>query len=142
MGKAKGEDFKIYTGSPGSGTLVAFATSTGFSSSRTVVDITNKDSSNKRELLAGSGISSKTVTLEGIYSDDASRGTLQTNHDAGTLDSYYLEYPIMNSSNSTAGTDAFSAIISQLDATGEVSGEMTFSATFEISGDVTTVAES
>lgn len=140
--KAKGEDFKVYIGAVGAGTLLAHVTSTGFTSSRTTVDVTDKDSSGKTELLGGSGILTKTLSVQGIYSDSATRTTLQTNHDAGTLDTYYIEFPLMDSAtNSVEGTKEFSAIVTELDATGEVSGEMTFSATFEVSGAVTTVAE-
>jgi|ETNvirnome_2_300_1030623.scaffolds.fasta_scaffold00088_35 predicted secreted protein len=140
--KANGDDFKVYIGSVGSGTLLAHVTSVGLSSSRDIVDVTDKDSNQKRELLGGGGKLTKTLSVQGFYSDSASRTTLETNHDAGTKDDYYLVYPLMDSGNSTAKTKAFEAVISQLEAGGEVAGEMTFSATFEASGAVTTVAES
>jgi len=140
---AKGKAFKIYIGAVGSGTLVAMVKSVGFTSSSSPSDVTTKDAPDDSTFLAGSSPVTRSLSVQGLYSDDTARTTLQTNHDAVTVDAYYLEFPIMDTAtNSTAGTKAFSAIITALDAdSGEVSGEMTFSATFQISGAITTVAE-
>lgn len=141
--KGNGTNFLLYIGAtPGSGTLVAHATTNSINLSSSVVDVTDKSSSSNREILASAGIKSGTISISGFYSDDAALATIRTNHDAQTVDDYYMEYPIMNSGNTTNASDAFKAKITELSPTGEHGGEMTFSATLESSGAITFTAES
>ncbi|MBN88081.1 hypothetical protein CMO95_00600 [Candidatus Woesearchaeota archaeon] len=137
----QGKDFKLYSGSVGgSGTLIAKGTTLGFSSTNTPIDITNKDSGGNREMLAG-GTTTKSVSLSGIFVGDASQELLETKHNAKSLDDYYIEYPL-EGSHSNNRTDAFSGYVSDFELTGEVEGSLTFSATLQVSGAVTSTAGS
>ena len=137
----QGKDFKLYSGSTGgSGTLIAKGTTLGFSSSNSQIDITNKDSGGNREMLAG-GTTTKSVSFSGIFVGDASQELLETQHNAKSLDDYYLEYPL-EGSHTNKRTDAFSGYVSDFELTGEVEGVLTFSATLQVSGAVTSTAGS
>tara|TARA_R110002020_G_scaffold165993_1_gene353806 strand:+ start:304 stop:738 length:435 start_codon:yes stop_codon:yes gene_type:complete len=141
--KGNGTKFVLYIGAtPGSGTLVAHAITNSINLVASIVDVTDKSSGNNREILSGEGIKSGTISISGIYSDDAALATMRSNYDNQTVDDYYMEYGIMDSSNTTNATDAFKAKITNLTPSGENGQEMTFSATLESSGSITYTAES
>ena len=142
MGYGVGKDFLLYIGSVGAGVLVAKATSNNIDSTVSFTTITNKGSGGHREILPSSGIESNTISIQGIYSDDAGLATLEANKKNKTNDDYYMQYPLLDSGNSTKRTDSFSARVTNLSTPSEHEGEMTFSATLEVSEAITTVAES
>lgn len=138
----EGLKFLLYEGTVGSGTLVATCTELSVSQSKEAIDVTSKDSNNNRELLSGGGTKSMNVSFSGIYDHStAIIKTIEGYFDAGTLNDFYLEYPLETSTNTTYKTQASTFFISSYENTGVVNGAMTFSMTLESSGAVTTTEE-
>ncbi len=82
MSAQRGKDLLIKTGDGGSPevfTTVAGLRATTLAFNAQNVDVTNADSTNAwRELLAGGGVKSATLTGSGVFKDAASDATLRT----------------------------------------------------------------
>ncbi len=122
----------------GSGSPETFATIAGLrSSSLTVnnesVDVTNKDSSGKRNLLEGAGVQSVSISGSGVFTDAASETTIKTNVLADTISNYQFIAPDF-------GTFAGKFQITSYELAGEFNGEVTYSLAFESSKPVTFTA--
>ena len=94
------------------------------------VDITNKDSSNVRELLGGAGISSLTISGSGVFTDSATEVTLRAELGASAFNNYQFVIPAL-------GTYTGAFMLTTLEYAGEYNGEATYSCTFESSGAIT-----
>ena len=96
------------------------------------VDVTNKSSAgtSKRELLAGAGVQSVSVSGSGVFTDHTTEATVKTAALADTIDNYKFTVPDFG-----AFTGAFQ--VTSLEYAGEYNGEVTYSMSFESSGAVT-----
>lgn len=132
-------------GSPESFTTVGGLRSNSISLNDEAVDVTTMDSSGHRELLAGGGVNSVSVSGSGVFTDAASETTLKT--------AYFAQQN--TSDGSSAQTAAFknfqvivpdfgtftgSFMIASLEYAGEYNGEVTYSVTLESAGYTTFAA--
>lgn len=133
MAATKGRDFLLKVGTS-SGVTLAAMTTTSFSISGEPIDVTTKDSTNRtRELLAGSGTVTMSISASGILSGGAQFATLVTAVKAATLDEYTV---VFDGGDSITGT----FLVTSLEAAGEMNGAQTYSVTLESSGDFTFAA--
>lgn len=89
------------------------------------VDVTNSDSASKyRELLAGAGIKSLSVSGSGVFTDDTTHETARAAWAAGTLKDFQIVIPGW-------GTWEGAFQITQLAVAGEHNGEVTYDITLE-----------
>lgn len=117
-------------GSPEAFTTIGGMRSTSLSMNDEMVDITNKDSSRARTLLAQGGTNSMTVAGSGVFTDSASEATLKGKFDVSALTNYQFLVPDF-------GTFTGSFQLTTLEYAGEFNGEVTYSFTFESSGAIT-----
>lgn len=120
-------------GSPETFTTVGGLRSTSISLNDEAVDVSNKDSSNNRELLANGGIQSLSVSGSGVFTDAASEATIRTNFGGSSFSNYQVVLPDF-------GTYEGAFMIASLEYSGEYNGEVTYSVTLESSGSVTFTA--
>jgi len=136
MAGQQGRDVILKRGdgaSPEVFTTIAGATSTGISFSNGEVDITSNDEDGIKTLLAGKYGLAGSVSLSGIFKDEATISTERTAMLAGTINNYQLVIP-----GSTAGeTYTFGAMISSFEYTGEMDGALTYGMTLNTSGTIT-----
>jgi TP901-1 family phage major tail protein len=97
------------------------------------VDVTNKDSSGNRELLADGGIFSLSVSGSGVFTDAASEETLRGAMNATTFKNFQVIIPDF-------GTYQGAFMVASLEYSGEYNGEVTYSVTLESSGAITYTA--
>lgn len=116
--------------SPESFTTIAGLRSTSITLNDEAVDITNKDSSGNRELLADGGIHSMSVSGSGVFKDTASEETLRTKMNATTFSNFQFLIPDF-------GTYTGNFMVASLEYSGEYNGEVTYSVTLESSGAIT-----
>jgi len=106
---------------------IAGMRSTGLVINGEEVDVTTKDSAGWRELLAGAGTTSFTLTASGVFQDNSNVQTLQASVIAKTLSTYSI---VFESGDDYTGS--FQCTNVQID--GEHNGETTYSVTLESSG--------
>jgi TP901-1 family phage major tail protein len=111
-------------------TTIAGLRSTSLTVNNESVDVTNKDSSGKRELLAAAGVQSISVSGSGVFTDGSSESTIKTNALADTIDNYQFLVPDF-------GTFTGAFQITSLEYAGEFNGEVTYSMSFESGGTIT-----
>lgn len=111
-------------------TTIGGLRSTTITKNDEAVDITNKDSSNVRELLGGAGISSITISGSGVFTDTAGELSLRAELGASAFNNYQFVIPDL-------GTYTGAFMLASLEYAGEYNGEATYSCTFESSGAVT-----
>ena len=111
-------------------TTVGGLRSTSITLNQESVDVTNKDSSNARELLADAGVESVSVSGSGVFTDAASEGTLRTAFGGSNISNFEIIIPDF-------GTYQGKFHIASLEYGGEYNGEVTYSVTLESSGSVT-----
>ena len=116
-------------GSPETFTAIGGMRSTSISMNEEIVDITNKDSSTHRTLLAQGGVNSMTVTGSGVFLDATIDGTLEGKFNSATIDNYQFLVPDF-------GTYTGAFQLTSLEYAGEYNGEVTYSFTFESSGQI------
>ena len=117
-------------GSPETFTTIAGLRSTSLTINNESVDVTNKDSSNQRTLLAAAGVQSISVSGSGVFTDSASETTMKTNVLADTIDNYQFLVPDF-------GTFTGGFQVTSVEYAGEYNGEVTYSMSFESSGAIT-----
>ena len=117
-------------GSPETFTTIAGFRSTSLTVNNESVDVTNKDSSGKRQMLAAAVIQSISVSGSGVFTDAASETTVKTNALADTNDNYQFLVPDF-------GTFTGAFQITSLEYSGEFNGEVTYSISFESAGAIT-----
>jgi TP901-1 family phage major tail protein len=133
MAVQKGASLLIKAGngaSPEVFTTVAGLRDTSISINQEMVDVTNKDSSRVRTLLAQGGIKSFTVSGSGIFTDSASEQTILTNFDQASFTNYQLLVPDYNTF-----TGAFQ--VTALEYSGTYNDSVQYSMTFESAGSIT-----
>ena len=117
-------------GSPEAFTTIGGMRSTSLTMNDEMVDVTNKDSSRARTLLAQGGVNSITVSGSGVFTDSASEATLKAKFDVSALTNYQFLVPDF-------GTFTGNFQLTTLEYGGEDNGEGTYSFTFESSGAIT-----
>lgn len=110
-------------------TTVGGLRSTSISMNQETIDVTTKDSSNARELLADGGVESVSVSGSGVFTDAASEATLRTAFGGANIPNFEVIIPDF-------GTYQGKFQITALEYAGEYNGEVTYSVTLESSGSV------
>jgi len=136
MAAEKGLSFLIKHGD-GAGTevftTVAAMRSTSLTINSETVDITNKDSSGMRELLAGAGVRSMSLSGSGVFTKSTEQVLIQNEVLAGSITNYEI---VFEPGDKFAG--AFQ--VTSLEYAGEYNGERTYSISLESSGAITVTA--
>jgi TP901-1 family phage major tail protein len=94
------------------------------------VDVTTKDSSAVKELLAAAGTQSYSFSGSGVFTDTASEDTLKAAYGAATFVNFQLIIPAF-------GTFTGPFMVSSLEYAGEYNGEVTYSVSLESAGSIT-----
>lgn len=116
--------------SPEAFTTIGGMRSTSLTMNDEMVDVTNKDSSNARTILAQGGVNSITVSGSGVFTDSPSETTLKGKFNVSALTNYQFIVPDF-------GTFTGAFMLTTLEYGGEYNGEVTYSFTFESSGAIT-----
>ena len=111
-------------------TTIGGMRSTSLSMNDEMVDVTNKDSSNARTILAQGGVNSISVSGSGVFTDLLSEATLKAKFNIAALTNYQFIVPDF-------GTFTGKFMLTTLEYSGEYNGEVTYSFTFESSGAIT-----
>lgn len=111
-------------------TTVGGLRSTSITMNDEAVDVTTKDSSSVRALLANGGVQSTSISGSGVFTDAASEATLRTQFGASTFKNYEVIVPDF-------GTYSGAFMVASLEYAGEYNGEVTYSVTLESSGTIT-----
>lgn len=136
MAAQKGRELLIKIGdgqSPESFTTVAGLRSTTISLNDEAVDVTNKDNAPYRELLANAGIQTVSVSGSGVFTDATVEETVRAKMGASTFSNYQMIVPEL-------GTYEGAFMLASIEYAGEYNGEVTYSMTFESSGQITFTA--
>lgn len=131
--------------SPEGFTTVGGLRSTSITMNDEAVDVTNKDSLGHRELLAGGGVNSVSVSGSGVFTDAASETSLKTAYFAqqNTSDGSSAQTAVFNNYQIIIpdfGTMTGSFMIASLEYAGEYNGEVTYSVTLESADYITFAA--
>lgn len=114
-------------------TTVGGLRSTSISMNEEAVDVTTKDSSGVRNLLANGGVQTVSVSGSGVFTDAASESTLRGAFGASDFHNFEVIIPDF-------GTYQGEFMVASLEYAGEYNGEVTYSVTLESSGSVTFTA--
>lgn len=136
MAAQKGSDILVKVDTTGAGNYVTIGgmRSKSISFNAEMVDATDSDSVGKwRELLAGAGIKSATITGSGIFKDSASEGSVRSNFFNQVIVNHQFIIPDF-------GIVQGGFQVTSMDYAGDHNGEATFSMTFESSGQLTFTA--
>jgi TP901-1 family phage major tail protein len=133
MAAQKGSAVLIKLDISGTQTTIGGLRSSTITLNEEMVDVTNKDSSNNRELLAAAGVQSITISGSGVFTDSTAETTMRTNFGGSSLQSMEFVIPDL-------GTYAGSFLCTSLEYAGEYNGEATYSMTYEGSGAITFTA--
>lgn len=131
-----GSDVLIQVDSTGGGVYLTVGgmRSKSISLNAETVDVSDSDSANKwRELLAGAGFKSATITGSGIFKDSASEEDVRGYFFTQTIVNYRFIIPSFSRIQGLFQTTA-------IDYAGEHNGEATYSMTFESAGELTHTA--
>lgn len=109
------------------------------------VDITNKDSLGHRQLLAGGGMNSVSISASGVFTDSATEenvradffGQQNTSDGSSAQTASFTNYQFLIPD---FGTLTGSFQITSLEYAGEYNGEVTYSMSFESAGYITYAA--
>lgn len=133
-----GIDFLLKLGdgaSPEVFTTIGGFTTNALNQSRGLIENTNKSSGQNRQILAGKGTKSRTVTGSGqIENSPEIKDTLQGYFDDGSANNYQVVVP-------GVGTYEGAFVIAQLNLTGPYDGSGTWDITLESDGNVTFTSE-
>lgn len=133
MAAQKGSALLVKLGdgaSPEVFTTVAGLRSTAITLNDEPVDVTNKDSSGVRTLLAQGGVQSYSISGSGVFLDAAGDDTLRQKFAAASFSNFQLIVP-------SFGTFTGAFMVASLEYAGEYNGEVTYSITLESAGAVT-----
>lgn len=108
-------------------TTVGGLRSTSITMNDEAVDVTTKDSSGIRELLANGGVQSLSISGSGVFTDAASETTLRSAFGATDFHNFQVIIPDF-------GTYTGEFMVASLEYAGEYNGEVTYSITLENSG--------
>ena len=125
-----GRSLLLYDGLS-STTLIAAMRSTSFTIQGAAVDVTDKSSSGQyRELLAGAGVVSVSISAKGLLSGAAQTQTLVTRALSRSVDNYRIVFD-----NGDILEGSFQLV--QFEAAGDYNGEQTYQLSFESGGSLT-----
>jgi TP901-1 family phage major tail protein len=110
-------------------TTIAGLRSTSITHNEETVDVTNKDSSQVRELLAGAGVYSVSISGSGILTDNSSLTTLEGAMNASDYHNFQVVV-------ADFGTYEGEFAVTSFEIGGEYNGEITYSITLESAGTV------
>ena len=145
MAAQKGKDVLIKIDSSGTQTTIGGLRSSSITLNDESVDVTTKDSSGYRRLLAGGGVNSISISGSGVFTDSTTEGLLK---DA------YINQLHFEADGSTSNTPEYEDFeftipnffkftgkfqITSLEYAGEYNGEATYSVSFE-SADIIVVS--
>ena len=108
-------------------TTVGGLRSTGITMNDEAVDVTTKDSSGIRELLANGGVQTCSISGSGVFTDAASETTLKNAFGGANFANFEVIIP-------NFGTYKGKFMVASLEYTGEYNGEATYSVSLENSG--------
>ena len=97
-----------------------------------MVDITNKDSSGRRQLLDGAGVNSLSLSCSGVFLDDTPLSVVRAAALANTQINFKMAFP---GGTAIVYTGAF--LVTKFEFAGEYNGEMTYSIDLESAGAIT-----
>ena len=125
MAAQRGKDILIKRYSGSAYVTVGGLRTKSFKLNKETVDVTDSDSTDQwRELLAGAGVKSMSVTLSGVFKDSTVEGLVRSDFEDDLLSDYELVMPDL-------GTFAGAFDIPSLEYSGEYNGEVQYSMTFE-----------
>ncbi len=130
MAAEKGSGFLLGKGTLGAEVTVAGLRTTSLTLNGETVDVTNKDSSAIRELLAGAGVASASISADGVFQDDTQIKAMRTAVLAQTIDPYVITY---ESNDTVSGNFQCTSF----ETAGDFNGEVTYSVTLESSSTIT-----
>ena len=133
MAVQKGSELLVKIGNAGSPetfTTVAGLRDTSISMNAETIDVTNKDSSRARTLLANAGIKSFSASGSGVFTDSASEASVRTAFDATTFSNFQIIIP-----DFATFSGAFQVV--SIEYAGSFNGEVTYSMSFESAGAIT-----
>jgi TP901-1 family phage major tail protein len=137
MTQYKGRDFLVKAGNGGTPTetftAVAGMRSTSMTLNAEQVDVTTKDGTPWRKLLANAGIKSMSISLSGVFDNAASLTAMIGKFMGGTLDNYEL---VSGYGDKFAGK----FLITSIERAGEHNGEETYTMSLESGGEITYTA--
>lgn len=136
MAAQKGDEFLLKIGDgggPETFTKIGGFRTNNLSINNALIDITNKDSAEMQELLAGAGIQSLSASGSGVFTDDAAFATANTACLNKTKDNWQLIIPDF-------GTYTCGFMVESLEFDGTHDGEQTFSISLKSSGAITFAA--
>lgn len=130
MAAEKGLSFTLSSGDGATAeafTVVGGMRVTSLTINNEIVDVTDKDSANARELLAAAGVQSMSVSGNGVFKDTASEAIVRGNAEDMTIDNYHLTF---------ADGDYYEGAfqVASLEYNGEYNGARQYSITLESSG--------
>lgn len=136
MTAEKGRAFVLKVGdggSPEAFTTVAGLKTTQLSINNEVVDVTSKESGGWRELLAGAGVRTVSVSGTGIFTGSAAEGDMRAKALSASIDNYEIAFE---------SGDKFSGAfqVTALDFAGAYNAARTYTLSLDSSGPVTYVA--
>ena len=105
-------------------TTVGGLRSTSITMNDEAVDVTTKDSSNVRELLANGGIQTLSISGSGVFTDAASETTLRSAFGASDFHNFQVIIPDF-------GTYTGEFMVASLEYADEYNGEVSYSVTLE-----------
>lgn len=133
MAAFPGKNFLLKEGPVASAVTVSGNRTTGMTLNNEEVNITDKDSNNFRELLAGAGEKSLSIAAAGIFKDSAAEETVRGYAFAGTINTFSLFF-----ANGDTIEGPFQ--IASYERTGEHNASEEYSMTLESAGAWTFVA--
>lgn len=134
MAAQNGRGFLVQMDISGTDTTIGGATSGTISINNEPIDVTNKDSSGKRTLLADGKLGAD-ISLSGINLDDATIGQVRTNMLAQTESDFNIVIP--GEVDGSAGSYSFAGVLTSLEEAGEEGGALTYSVTIQSTGEIT-----
>ncbi len=120
-------------GGPETFTTVGGLKTASFNISTASVDVTNMSSNGMRELLAGAGIQTMSLSGNGVFTDSAAEETVRANAAANSIDNYQLV-----AGNGDTWQGAF--LITSYQRSGNFDGAEAFTISLESSGAITFTA--
>ena len=132
MAAKKGLSFLLKQGTTAAGTVLAGLRDTSIRINNEAVDVTTKTHSGKRTLLEAAGITSMTITANGVFEDDAAYDTVLGYALANTINAMGL---VDGDGNTFDG----SWQVTNFEASGSYNGAQMYSLTLESSGTITYV---
>jgi TP901-1 family phage major tail protein len=132
MAVQKGAEVLVKVGdgaSPEAFTTIGGLRDTSISINQETVDVTTKDSSRVRELLAQGGVKSFTISGSGVFDDSASHQTVLSDFDNSTFTNYQFIVPDYN-------TFTGSFQVTAIEYSGTYNDSAQYSLTFESAGTI------